>query len=102
MSPAVSAVLLVAYMMAAVHTYLATYTAGTFKISYGPIGGTELRIILAAANLAALRWPVFAVGDLSVRLFDVLGIAMILGIAGMLAVNIPRVSMELREQDSRH
>jgi phosphatidylglycerophosphate synthase len=102
MSPEVAAVLLIAYMLAAVHTYLATYTAGTFKISYGPIGGTELRIILAAANLAALQWPTIELAGLSVRIFDLIGVTMILAIGGMLAVSIPRVSMELRRQDSRH
>ena len=33
MSPAVAAIAVIAYFLTAIHTYLATYTAGTFKIS---------------------------------------------------------------------
>ena len=50
MSPLVAAGLLVAYYLLAIETYLATYAIGRFKISWGPVGGTELRIVLAAVN----------------------------------------------------
>jgi hypothetical protein len=100
LSPSVAAVVLIAYYLAAIHVYLTTYTAGTFKISYGPIGGTELRLILAAANLAALRWPVLSAFGFEVRLFDALGVLMIAALAGMLVVFIPRTSIQLRNEES--
>ena len=50
MSPLVAAGVLVAYFLLAIETYLATYAIGRFKISWGPFGGTELRIVLASLN----------------------------------------------------
>ena len=50
MSPLVAAGFLVAYYLLSIETYLATYAIGRFKISWGPIGGTELRIVLAVVN----------------------------------------------------
>jgi archaetidylinositol phosphate synthase len=99
MSPAAAAVLLIAYYLMAIHVYLATYTAGTFKISYGPIGGTELRILLAAANTAALYWPRLLFGGVNVRLFDVLAALMTLGVLGAFAVSVPRLALALRRAD---
>jgi archaetidylinositol phosphate synthase len=101
MSPAVAAVFLTAYYLAAIHVYLTTYTAGTFKISAGLIGGTELRLLLAAANLIALRWPVVSVGPLDVRLFDIAGAAATAGLIGVLCVWIPRITLQLRRLETR-
>ena len=41
MSPLVAAGFLIAYYLLAIETYLATYAIGRFKISWGPVGGTE-------------------------------------------------------------
>lgn len=73
MSPLVAAGLLVAYLLLAIETYLATYAIGRFKISWGPLGGTELRILLAAANVTVLWRPRLALGGGSWLVFDVLG-----------------------------
>jgi archaetidylinositol phosphate synthase len=100
MSPAAAAVLLIAYYLMAIHVYLATYTAGTFKISYGPIGGTELRILLAAANIAALYWPRLLVGGLDLRLFDILAALMTIGLLATFAVSVPRLALALRRADA--
>ena len=62
MSPLVAAGLLVAYFLLAIETYLATYAIGRFKISWGPLGGTELRILLAAVNVFVLVSPRVSVG----------------------------------------
>ena len=50
MSPLVSLVLLVAYLLLMVETFLATHTLGTFKMSHFMIGPTELRVLLAIGN----------------------------------------------------
>lgn len=73
MSPLVAAGCLVAYYLLAIETYLATYAIGRFKISWGPVGGTELRILLAALNVFALFRPRLSVGGASWLVFDVLG-----------------------------
>jgi phosphatidylglycerophosphate synthase len=73
MSPLVAAAVLSAYFLLAIETYLATYTIGRFEISYGPFGGTELRILLAVANGFVLRRPLWNVGGIEWLAFDVLG-----------------------------
>ena len=74
MSPLVAATFLAAYFLLAIETYLATYTIGRFKISWGPFGGTELRIGLALLNGLVLFQPRVAVGGSSWLVFDVLGV----------------------------
>lgn len=73
MSPLVAAAFLAAYYLLAIETYLATYAIGRFKISWGPFGGTELRILLAAVNVLVLFRPRLLVGESSCLAFDVLG-----------------------------
>ena len=57
MSPIVAAGFLVAYYLLSIETYLATYAIGRFKISWGPVGGTELRIGLAVVNVLVFLQP---------------------------------------------
>jgi phosphatidylglycerophosphate synthase len=75
MNPLAAAGLLSAYYLLAIEAYLATYAIGRFKISYGPFGGTELRILLAAVNVLVLFQPRVALGGASWQVFDVLGVA---------------------------
>lgn len=62
---------LVAYFLVSLEVYLATYTMAHFKMSFMGFGPTELRILLAIGNLAALRSPTIAIFGESWRLFDV-------------------------------
>jgi hypothetical protein len=73
MSPAVAAAFLAAYYLLAIESYLANYAIGRFKISWGPFGGTELRILLAVVNVLVLFRPRLLVGESSWLTFDVLG-----------------------------
>jgi len=75
MSPLVAGALLAAYYLLAIETSLAAHALGTFKISWGPFGGTELRIVLGLVNVAVLRWPSIAVAGETVWLFDLLGVS---------------------------
>jgi phosphatidylglycerophosphate synthase len=75
MSPLVAAGLLAAYFLLAIETYLATYAIGRFKISWGPIGGTELRIGLAVLNGVVLFRPRLTLGGAAWLAFDVVGVA---------------------------
>ena len=77
MHPWIAAGLVVCYFLLQIEIYLATYSLGTFKISFGLFGGTELRILLVLANLAVLRWPAFG----GVRLYDVAGVLGVVGLA---------------------
>ena len=81
MSPLIAMGLLVSFLLLSVQSYLATYTVGEFRMSFWSFGPTELRILLAAGNLALFRWP--RVLPAHYRLFDVGGA---IGIAGMMAM----------------
>ena len=83
-SPWLAVALLVAYLLLSVNIALAACSRGTFKISYGPFGGTELRILLAAANVAVWLWPQILVAGHAVRLFDVVAGAALLGVTAAL------------------
>jgi archaetidylinositol phosphate synthase len=85
MSPLVAAGFLIAYYLLAIETYLATYAIGRFKISWGPVGGTELRILLALVNGLVWFQPRVAVGGSSGLVFDVLGVGATAAL-GVLAV----------------
>jgi archaetidylinositol phosphate synthase len=73
MSPLVAAGFLVAYYLLAIETYLATYAIGRFKISWGPFGGTELRILLALVNGLVFWRPRVSLGAAEWLAFDLLG-----------------------------
>jgi archaetidylinositol phosphate synthase len=49
--------MLIAFLVLSAESYLATYTLSCFQLSQGFFGPTEIRILLAAGNLAALRSP---------------------------------------------
>ncbi|MGH9459823.1 MAG: CDP-alcohol phosphatidyltransferase family protein, partial [Vicinamibacteria bacterium] len=53
MSSMVGLGLLLSYLMLSAEIYLATHTVGIFRISYWKLGGTELRILLAAGTIYA-------------------------------------------------
>jgi hypothetical protein len=71
MSPSVAGAFLIAYYLMAINVYLTTYTLGVFRISYGPIGGTELRVLLMLCNLVVLHMPRLTILGWSVLVFDV-------------------------------
>jgi len=55
---------LVVYFMISIDVYLATYTIGTFKLSFYKFSPTELRILLAIGNIRAMSHPAtHAFGD---------------------------------------
>lgn len=71
MSLSVALAFLVAYFLVSLEVYLATYSLASFRMSFMGFGPTELRILLAIGNLAALRSPVVTLFGETWRLFDV-------------------------------
>ena len=74
MRPGVACGLLVVYFMLSIEVYLATYTIGTFHLSFWKFSPTELRILLMIGNLALVYRPVVLGGryllfDIGIRLF---------------------------------
>jgi len=99
MSPALAVALLVAYYLMSNNVYLATYTMGRFRISYGGVGGTELRLILMAANLFVMTWPLLSVGGRIVRIFDVIGAGATIALLVTLVVTATQNLRQLHEEE---
>src|SRR5271155_2026290 len=76
--------LLVAFLMLSIEVYLATYTLGTFQISFYKFSPTELRILLAIGNIYVIYKPVVHFLGSEWRLFDIGGICGIIGMTGIL------------------
>ncbi len=71
--PWTAAAMLVAFLLLAGESYLATYTLGWFELSQGWFGPTEMRILLAVGNLALLRSPYAHLFGHRLLLFDLGG-----------------------------
>jgi phosphatidylglycerophosphate synthase len=69
----VAAAMLIAFLLLASESYLATYTLASFQLSQGIFGPTEIRILLAIGNLALLRSPYATILKHRMLLFDLAG-----------------------------
>ncbi|MEA2168422.1 MAG: hypothetical protein QOF76_1722 [Solirubrobacteraceae bacterium] len=69
------AIVVVAYLMLSINTYLETQALGSFNLGYGLIGPTEIRLLLVALNtaLALGVTPHLAVGGVTLGLLDLAG-----------------------------
>jgi phosphatidylglycerophosphate synthase len=67
---------LVGYLQLGILTYVKTAVTGVFKLSYGKIGPTEIRVILVGLNAVFYfaSNPVLALPFLTVALFDLLAL----------------------------
>ena len=99
MSERIALGLLISYLMLSIEVYLATYTLGTFHISFWKLSPTELRILLALGNLALVWRPDARVWGTSYRLFDAGGAAGIAGMGLMLVVAVARHTRALYESE---
>lgn len=81
----IAAGMLIVFLLLSIESYLATYTLGVFRMSFAKFGPTEIRILLALANLALWLRPGAKVPGLSWRVFDFGGL---IGICGMLVMFI--------------
>jgi archaetidylinositol phosphate synthase len=88
LSPVVAYAFLIAYLLLSIEVYLATYSIGTFQLSYWRFGPTELRILLVIGNLFLLRDPYAHFGERSILLFDI-GFA--IGTVALVAILIQAV-----------
>jgi phosphatidylglycerophosphate synthase len=90
MSERIAAGLLVVYFMLSIEVYLATYTLGTFHLSFWKFSPTELRLLLVIGNIALMYRPVVSLFGSRFRLFDVGGIIGMIGMSLMLIVAVAR------------
>ena len=80
MRPWIAIGLLIAFLMLSIQSYLATHALAEFRLSFWRFGPTELRILLAAGNVALLSKPRVHFFAHYYRLFDLGGV---IGLAGM-------------------
>jgi archaetidylinositol phosphate synthase len=86
--------MLIAFLLLSIETYLATYTLGTFRLSFALFGPTEIRILLALANTVLWFDPNAAVPGFHLRLFDFAGL---LGSCAMLLMALVAAIIHTRE-----
>ena len=99
MSERTALIFLVVYFILCINVYLATYTLGVFKISFGVFSPTELRILLLFGNLALLEHSrVYLLGS-EYLLYDVGGCIAITFMAIILVVSVARNTRTLYQQE---
>ena len=87
-------VIVVAYLVLSINTYLETNVLGVFSLGYGRLGPTEARLALIAVNtlLALGIAPAVSVVGVGVTVLDVVGLAvaalMVAGLAARAARNL--------------
>jgi archaetidylinositol phosphate synthase len=86
----VGLVIVIAYLILSINTYLETHAFGVFTLGYGRLGPTEARVLLIAVNTA------LALGAATFGILDVLGIGlaalMIAGLVARAARNLKRLA----------
>jgi archaetidylinositol phosphate synthase len=94
----VGLLIVIAYLVLSINTYLETHAFGVFTLGYGRLGPTEVRLVLIALNtLIALGVGLgFEVGSLGLTVLDLIGIGIAavlgLGLAGRAARNLRRLA----------
>src|ERR1041384_3562038 len=86
---------LVVYFMLSIDVYLATYTIGTFRISFYKFSPTELRILLAIGNFRAMSHPTTRVFGDRHLFFDIGAVVAIALMAIVLIVSVTRNTITL-------
>ena len=91
--------MLIAFLVLSVESYLATYTLGTFRMSHGPFGPTEIRILLIAGNVALWTHPYAHLFGRQYLLFDVGGAVAAAGMLGMACVAAVQHTRQLYREE---
>ncbi len=79
---------LIAFSLLSINAYLATYTLGTFKLSFWKFSPTELRLLLVIGNTFIWFRPQVGLFGHTFLLFDVGATIAIIGMAMMLVVSV--------------
>jgi phosphatidylglycerophosphate synthase len=101
MTPMLALAFLIAYLLLSIEIYLATYTVGTFHLSYWNFGPTELRILLSIGNLYALYRPDAQLGPCTFLVFDA---GFVIGTAALAVILVQatvRHTVELYRQETK-
>lgn len=91
--------MLVAFFGLSIETYLATYTLGNFRLSHGPFGPTEIRILLIIGTVMLMFHPYAHLLGRDFLLFDVGGAVGIAGMLGMMIISAVRHTIQLYREE---
>jgi archaetidylinositol phosphate synthase len=91
--------MLVAFLILSGESYLATYTLGSFQLSQGIFGPTEIRILLVMGNLAALSNPYSTIFGHKILLFDLGGAIAAASMCAMALTVTVRHTVQLYRQE---
>jgi len=95
MSPLVALALLVAYFLLSIDVYLATYTIGSFRMSFWKFGPTELRVLIAIGNIRAFVGPEGGIRGEKYLFFDVVAIIAMALMAAVIIFSVARNTITL-------
>jgi phosphatidylglycerophosphate synthase len=95
MTLTIALAVLVVYFMISIDVYLATYTIGTFKLSFYKFSPTELRILLAIGNVRALSHPTTHALGGHYLFFDVGAVVAMALMAIVLIISVTRNTITL-------
>jgi phosphatidylglycerophosphate synthase len=91
--PALAAALLIAYLLVAAESFLATHVTGIFRLSFAGVGPTELRLLLVVVAWRVALNPTTSLLNIG----SAIGAA---GLATAFAISAARNARALRRQDS--
>jgi archaetidylinositol phosphate synthase len=97
-NPWIAAGMLAAFLLLSIETYLTTYTLGSFRLSHGKLGPTEIRLALITGNLALYFRGAHVLGG-RFLLFDVGGMVGIAGMTIMLMVSAVAHTRQLYREE---
>ena len=97
--PWVAMGMLLAFLVLACESYLATYTVGRFELSQGLFGPTEIRLLLVIGNLKLLHHPWVTVLHYRMLLFDVGGTIGMVGMAFVALMTMVRHTKQLYREE---
>ena len=97
--PQTAIAMLVAFLLLASESYLATYSLSRFQLSHGIFGPTEIRILLIVGNLALLRSPYSTLFGHRLLLFDLGGVIAAACMLVMAVVITMRHTVQLYKQE---
>lgn len=97
----VGLLLVIGYLMMNIYAHVATYAKGKFKLSYGRLGPTEVRMVLFAVNIVVPFWNpvVHVVLGCPFRAFDLAGMAVVAILLTIFTVCSVRDAKELDRLD---
>ncbi len=91
--------LLLIFLTLSANTYLQTQVTGVFKLSFGWFGTSELRILLAIANLAVWFSPNIVLFGMEVKMMDTFGLPIAVILSAILLYSIYKTTSFLYNEE---